>query len=331
MKREERNLLNQLRKTVTNSTIVVEIPERFTHEARQAMHELLTIEKHMIATCIGWNDIREEYCIRYIPQTGRTNSQEGVDADSLLKLPRTDYTWNGYKKPEPTTTTETEGETKLMETTTTTTTTATAANTARDVSTLARILSTVCGSRTPNETAAKLLDSFGSFKNVMEARPEALATVVTKATAAKLAAILPAARALIAAESEEPEMIGNVRELEAYCKALVMGERAEKFYVIAVNSRCRVVGVRCIATGSLSEVAAYPRLVMETALNYNAHSVFLCHNHPGGTCAPSSEDISSTLQLQRMLRAVGIPILDHMIVAGGSTYSMAQHCDVEFR
>lgn len=197
--------------------------------------------------------------------------------------------------------------------------------------TLSNILATVCGSRTPNETAAKLLDRFGSFKGVLEARPEALANVVTKATAAKLAAILPAARALIAAESEEPEMIGNVRELESYCKALAMGERVEKFYVIAVNARCRVIGTRCIATGSLSEVAAYPRLVMETALNYNAHSIFLCHNHPGGTCAPSSEDISSTLQLQRMLKSVGIMILDHMIVAGGSTYSMAQHCDVEFR
>lgn len=205
-------------------------------------------------------------------------------------------------------------------------------NTARDVSTLANILATVCGNhRNPDETAAKLLDSFGSFKNVLEARPEALANVVTKATAAKLSTILPAARALIAAESKEPEMIGNVRELEAYCKSLVMGERIEKFFVIAVNARCRVVGVKCIATGSLSEVSAYPRLVMEAALNYNAHSVFLCHNHPGGTCAPSSEDISSTLQLQRMLRSVGIMILDHMIVAGASTYSMAQHCDVEFR
>lgn len=205
-------------------------------------------------------------------------------------------------------------------------------NTARDVSTLANILATVCGNhRNPDETAAKLLDSFGSFKNVLEARPEALANVVTKATAAKLSTILPAARALIAAESKEPEMIGNVRELEAYCKSLVMGERIEKFFVIAVNARCRVVGTRCIATGSLSEVAAYPRLVMETALNYNAHSVFLCHNHPGGTCAPSSEDISSTLQLQRMLRAVGIPILDHMIIAGANAYSMAQHSDVDFR
>lgn len=197
--------------------------------------------------------------------------------------------------------------------------------------TLANILSTVCGSRTPDETAAKLLDSFGSFKSVMEARPEALASVVSKVTAKKLSAILPAARALIAAESEEPELIGNVRELESYCKALVMGERIEKFFVIAVNARCRVIGVRCISTGSLSEVSAYPRLVMETAMNYNAHSVFLCHNHPGGTCAPSSEDISSTLQLQRMLRSVGIMILDHVIIAGANAYSMAQHSDIEFR
>ena len=48
---------------------------------------------------------------------------------------------------------------------------------------------------------------------------------------------------------------------------------------------------------------------METALNYNAHSVLLCHNHPGGTCAPSQEDIASTLQLQRLLNGVGILVL----------------------
>ena len=70
---------------------------------------------------------------------------------------------------------------------------------------------------------------------------------------------------------------------------------------------------------------------METALNYNAHSVLLCHNHPGGTCAPSPEDISSTLQLQRLLNGVGILVLDHIIVAGSNTYSMIEHGDIDYR
>ena len=85
-----------------------------------------------------------------------------------------------------------------------------------------------------------------------------------------------------------------------------------------------------IASGSVSEVSAYPRLVMETVLDYNAHSVFFCHNHPGGTCAPSAEDISTTLQLQRLLGGVDVMVLDHMIIAGANAYSMAQHGDIEF-
>jgi DNA repair protein RadC len=101
--------------------------------------------------------------------------------------------------------------------------------------------------------------------------------------------------------------------------------------VIALNAKCNVLGRRKISTGSLSEVSAYPRLVLETALNYNAHSVLLCHNHPGGTCAPSPEDISSTLQLQRLLNGVGILVLDHIIVAGTNTYSMIQHGDIDYR
>jgi len=128
-----------------------------------------------------------------------------------------------------------------------------------------------------------------------------------------------------------PSKISNSREAENYCLSLLAGERLENFYVIALNAKCNVLGQRRISTGSLSEVSAYPRLVMETALNYNAHSVLLCHNHPGGTCAPSPEDISSTLQLQRLLNGVGILVLDHIVVAGDRTYSMIQHGDIDYR
>ena len=130
---------------------------------------------------------------------------------------------------------------------------------------------------------------------------------------------------------EDPKLITNAREAQAFAKFLLMGERTERFYVIALNAQCQVLGVRKISEGSLSEVSAYPRSVAETALNYNAHSVLFCHNHPGGTCAPSAEDTASTLQLQRMLNSMNIQVLDHIIVAGSFTYSMAQHGDIDFR
>jgi DNA repair protein RadC len=130
---------------------------------------------------------------------------------------------------------------------------------------------------------------------------------------------------------QSPRRVGNSREAEKYCISILAGHRTERFYVVALNAQCTILGQRKISEGSLSEVSAYPRMVMETAMNYNAHSVLLCHNHPGGTCAPSPEDITSTMQLQQLLNSVGILVLDHIIVANDRTYSMIQHGDIDYR
>ena len=198
---------------------------------------------------------------------------------------------------------------------------------------LSMVLSYASGTRDTSGLVARLLDSFGSLKAVLEARPEQLLKVdgMNQTRASLISLMIPMARMWQKCASEIPGRIGNSREAEDFCKSLLIGERVENFYVIALNAKCNVLGTRRISTGSLSEVSAYPRLVMETALNYNAHSVLLTHNHPGGTCAPSPEDISSTIQLQKLLNGVGILILDHIIVANDKTYSMIQHGDIDYR
>ena len=184
-----------------------------------------------------------------------------------------------------------------------------------------------------NPTAHQLLDTFAGLKGVLEARPEQLMTVpgVGSQAATLISMVVPLTRVWHRCAMAEPDHIGNSREAEEYCLSILAGERTERFYVISLNAKCNVVGRRKISEGSLSEVSAYPRVVMETALNYNAHSVLFCHNHPGGTCAPSAEDITSTLQLQKLLGGVGIMVLDHIIVAADRTYSMIQHGDIDYR
>lgn len=130
---------------------------------------------------------------------------------------------------------------------------------------------------------------------------------------------------------EKSNRIGNLAEAKHYCRSLVSGLRNEQFHVICLNSGCYLLGEKKITDGSLCEVNAYPRSVLETALNYNAYSVLLCHNHPGGTNHPSSEDISATEKIRNLLNGVGIHLLDHMIVAGYDVYSMADNGDVLFR
>ena len=201
-----------------------------------------------------------------------------------------------------------------------------------DESLLVEILSNTAV-KNREEVARNLLDAFGSFKGVIEARPEQLRTVpgITEKAAKLIASYLPVANAWTRRLNSKPQRIGNAREAAAYCKSLLAGNRTEKFYVLCLNAQCQLIGKRKISDGSISEVSAYPRMVMETALNYNAHSVMLSHNHPGGTCAPSPEDIASTLQLQKLLNGVGITLLDHIIVANDNTYSMIEHGDIDYR
>lgn len=196
---------------------------------------------------------------------------------------------------------------------------------------LAAVIRTTTNDKNPVETAKNLITNFGALANVLEAPAETLAKYTSKATAEKLAALLPIFRAYETEKAAAARTIANRKALEDFCKSLLEGKQREEFHVIAVNARCQLIAEKRISEGSVSECSAYPREIAKFILDVNAHSVFLAHNHPGGTCAPSSEDISSTLQIQRMLKQLGVMVLDHVIIAGTSAYSFAQHGDIEFR
>lgn len=178
-----------------------------------------------------------------------------------------------------------------------------------------------------NPLAHELLDSFGSIKGVLEARPEQLMTVkgVGEETATMLSMIVPLFRKYQECVCEERKLLCNRVTAEEYCKALLAGLRTERFYVISVSSAMTVLGRRAVGEGSLNEVPAYPRLVVETALNYNAFGVVLCHNHPGGVAEPSPDDVSATQNIEAVLRHLDIRLIDHIIVAGNSTFSMSMN------
>jgi DNA repair protein RadC len=185
----------------------------------------------------------------------------------------------------------------------------------------------------PEITASVLLAEFGNLKNVLEARREQLMRIngIGTKTLSMLQVMVAFTRIWERLNMPILGKISNTSEAERYCKSLLLGSRIEQFYVICLNTKCNIIGQRKISDGSLSEVNAYPRIVMETALNYNASSVLLTHNHPGGTSTPSYEDITSTEKLQQVLYAVGILVLDHIIIFGDQAYSMIQHGDIQYR
>lgn len=97
----------------------------------------------------------------------------------------------------------------------------------------------------------------------------------------------------------------------------------ETFGAIYLNARQRVLDVQTIAIGSLAEVEVHPREVFRPGVRMGAHSVIVFHNHPSGECEPSQADIDLTHRLVDVGRTIGIPVLDHIVVAGSQHASLA--------
>ncbi len=178
--------------------------------------------------------------------------------------------------------------------------------------------------RNVNPLAHELLAHFGSLHGVLDAPVEALAQApgVGEYAATLLSLFSHVSRRLEKSRQAERKVLKNRGDAQRHCLQLLNGQRLEHFYTVCLDAQMRIVSDALIARGSLGEVPAYPRLVVEAALRYNAYCVVLCHNHPGGSLVPSQQDVEVTRKLAELLEGVGISVADHIIVADGEALSM---------
>jgi len=178
-----------------------------------------------------------------------------------------------------------------------------------------------------NPTAHKLIRRFGSLSAVLEADPKDLASVegVGARAAAFLSLIPQVTRRYFhdRVERDNPRLNSSEAVMD-YVSPLMAGRPEEVFYVLCLDSHCRVLYPALIGEGTVKEAHVEPRHVVEEALRHRAASVVLAHNHPGGAAKPSNADHRLTALLVQALGAIGIPVLDHVIVAGDQTYSFAR-------
>ena len=92
----------------------------------------------------------------------------------------------------------------------------------------------------------------------------------------------------------------------------------EALYALALNSSGDLVGLLKVAEGTVDRAACYPReLVSFLLIETNATALILAHNHPGGRCEASSEDIALTNRLVEILKPLSVRLLDHLVYATG--------------
>jgi len=101
-------------------------------------------------------------------------------------------------------------------------------------------------------------------------------------------------------------------------------EPVEKFGIITLNAKNKILGLHVIAVGSLDTVIVEPREVFKAALLNNARSIIAFHNHPSGDPTPSPEDIRVTNRLKRSGEILGINLIDHIITGEKGYVSMKE-------
>ena len=177
-----------------------------------------------------------------------------------------------------------------------------------------------------NTLAHTLIERYGSLSSLLEADYDNLRQEagVGEHTALLLALLPDVWRYYQVARGNRRDVIHDRQELTAYTANLFIGEDSEAFYLICLDARNNVTRALKMNEGAPDSVGLELRAVVEAALRCKAKNVVLAHNHPGGSLKPSVGDLDVTDQLAALLGALGIGVLDHIIVAGDKHLSFVE-------
>ncbi len=166
----------------------------------------------------------------------------------------------------------------------------------------------------------------GSVRRLGVADAAALEEIpgVGTATAARVLAAVELGRRAAAEEVGPGERIRGPADVYARMGPRLRDLPQEQFHALLLNAQHRVVREAAITRGILDASLVHPREVFRPAVVERAAAIILVHNHPSGDPAPSAEDRAVTRQLESAGRALGIPVLDHVIVGDGRWASVME-------
>ncbi len=174
-----------------------------------------------------------------------------------------------------------------------------------------------------SDVAGRAVARFGGFAAVLSA-PEAELRKVSGLGTHSIAAIklvhAAALRLARAAVMDQPLLDGS-EALIRYLTAALAREPIEHFRILFLDATGRLRADEAQARGTVNHTPVYPREVVRRALELEAASVILVHNHPSGDPSPSPADVEMTATIEDAAAAVGLTVRDHIIVGAGRWFS----------
>ena len=100
-------------------------------------------------------------------------------------------------------------------------------------------------------------------------------------------------------------------------------QQREIFGVMFLDSRHQLIVFEVLFQGSINRAHIHARVILKRCLELNAAAVILAHNHPSGIAEPSQADVLLTQEVKDLCARIDVGLLDHVVVAGASSVSMA--------
>lgn len=195
----------------------------------------------------------------------------------------------------------------------------------RDEELLALLLGTGAAGRSVRALAESLVER-GGLRGLAATPLAALCQRrgIGPAKATRLLAAIEIGRRLAAEPLERGAPVLKPGDVHGHFHAHLRDALQEEFHVLLLDGRHRLIRATLITRGTLTASLVHPREVFREALREAAAAVVLVHNHPSGDPTPSNEDRQLTERLVHAGELLGIPVLDHVVVADAGFSSLRE-------
>jgi DNA repair protein RadC len=145
---------------------------------------------------------------------------------------------------------------------------------------------------------------------------------IGRTKAAALIAAVEVGRRISRRRLREGDAIRSPEDVFQHFHVRLRDAPQEHFIVLLLDGRHRVLGEETVSIGTLTASLVHPREVFRPAIRSSAAALILVHNHPSGDPQPSPEDRAVTERLSSAGELLGVPVLDHVIVAERGFHSL---------
>jgi DNA repair protein RadC len=139
----------------------------------------------------------------------------------------------------------------------------------------------------------------------------------------QLQATLELTRRYLDEQLRSQDIFTSPEKVMDYLAIQMRDNHREVFAVMLLDTRHRLIELMELFFGTVNSASVHPREVAKVALEKNASSVIVAHNHPSGSANPSRADILITKRLKAALEIIDIKLLDHFIIGKGEIVSLA--------